>query len=76
MVKQTQSLKVHNIGQRPVQIAFISTPDKGNEISQPWLTVKPDRALILIGIVSIMIHVKKDCTLNVHVHVHVSSTIN
>ncbi len=54
MVKQIQPLTVHNIGQRPVQISFIATPDKQDEISQPWLSVKPDRALILPGIIPII----------------------
>lgn len=49
MVKQMMQLKVSNIGQRPVQVSFLATPDKENEISKPWLSVKPDRAIILTG---------------------------
>uniref|UniRef100_A0A1X7T2Z3 OCRL-1/2 ASH domain-containing protein n=2 Tax=Amphimedon queenslandica TaxID=400682 RepID=A0A1X7T2Z3_AMPQE len=47
MVERTQVLKVRNIGHRPVQLGFKPTPDKQDRISKPWLSIRPDKALIL-----------------------------
>ena len=49
MVERTQVLKVRNIGHRPVQLGFKPTPDKQDRICKPWLTIRPDKALILTG---------------------------
>lgn len=48
MVSKTQQLKVVNTGQRPVQVSFLTTPNK-KSICKPWLNIKPESAVILNG---------------------------
>jgi phosphatidylinositol-bisphosphatase len=48
MVEQTHYLTVRNIGQRPVQLTFLPTPDN-DKICKPWLTIRPEKTLILTG---------------------------
>ena len=51
MVEKSQVLSVRNTGRRPVQLRFkeVAQEDGSMRMCKPWLSIKPDKAIILTG---------------------------
>ena len=65
MVEKSQVLSVRNTGRRPVQLRFkeVAQEDGSMRMCKPWLSIKPDKAIILTGEVIILVY-------NMHMYIY------
>ena len=79
MDEKSQVLSVRNTGRRPVQLRFkeVAQEDGSMRMCKPWLSIKPDKAIILTGEViiylfitcNICIYTRSTCYTLDHIHV-------
>lgn len=69
MDEKSQVLSVHNTGRRPVQLRFkeVAQEDGSMRMCKPWLSIKPDKAIILTG--EVVIYSFITCNICIYIHV-------